>query len=32
MPAADVARDGYLLFSTGATTTGTVTVTVTPVD
>ena len=32
MPAADVARDGYLLFSTGATTTGTVTVTVTPVS
>lgn len=32
MPAADAAREGYLLFSTDATTTGTVTVTVTPVN
>ena len=32
MPAADAAREGYLLFSTGATTTGTLTVTVTPVS
>ena len=32
MPAADAAREGYLLFITSADTTGTVTVTVTPVS